>query len=128
MLNVVAKGWGHELWIVNNERYCGKQLTVLPDKWCSLHYHELKAETFYVLEGALWLEFAERTWLDRIKEVPAFFKTVKTTVYLEKGSSFDLDVGMAHRFTSCSLHLPCTFIEFSTHHDDSDSFRIFKGD
>jgi mannose-6-phosphate isomerase-like protein (cupin superfamily) len=128
MINVVSKGWGHELWIVNHEKYCGKQLTVLPSKYCSMHYHELKEETFYVTYGVLKLEYASAMHLDEIKADPSLFEKLKQTVNLNCGQSFDLGLRMAHRFTSGSNWNPCAFIEFSTHHEDSDSYRIVKGD
>jgi mannose-6-phosphate isomerase-like protein (cupin superfamily) len=128
MINVVAKGWGHELWIVNTENYCGKQLTVLPTKLCSLHVHKLKSETFYVVDGVLKLEYASSKDLDEIWADPVRFEKLKQTTYINKGGSFDLHVGQLHRFTSQSMNLPCTFIEFSTHHEDSDSYRLIKGD
>lgn len=128
MINVVAKGWGHELWIVNTNKYCGKQLTVLPTKYCSMHYHELKSETFFVTDGALRLEYASDLNLDEIKADPSQFEKLRQVVHLNKGQSFDLGVKMAHRFTSVSSCNPCTFIEFSTHHEDSDSYRIISGD
>ena len=46
---------------------------------------------------------------------------------LKKGDSFTLDTLTAHRFTSNTSY-PCDFVEFSTHHEDSDSYRIIKGD
>ena len=45
------KGWGRELWIANSELYCGKILELNEDKRCSIHYHKLKDETFYILSG-----------------------------------------------------------------------------
>lgn len=38
------KAWGHELWIINNELYCGKLLVFKKDKEFSMHYHLLKDE------------------------------------------------------------------------------------
>ena len=43
-MKFVKKGWGHELWIVNKEEYCGKLLFFNKDKCCSFHYHEDKDE------------------------------------------------------------------------------------
>ena len=60
MQNIVSKGWGYELWVENNELYCGKHLHVLPSKWCSVHYHKNKKETFYVINGELKLEFSTK--------------------------------------------------------------------
>ena len=122
MDNIVSKGWGYELWIENNELYCGKHLHVLPTKWCSVHYHKNKKETFYVIEGELKLEYSIDLSLDLWKST-----IVKPTRILKKGDSFTLDTMIAHRFTSNTSY-PCDFIEFSTHHEDSDSYRIIKGD
>ena len=47
------KGWGYELWIVNNNLYCGKILHFNKGKKCSWHYHKIKQETFYVQKGKL---------------------------------------------------------------------------
>ena len=56
----VDKIWGYELWIHNDEDYCGK-LLVFPNKgsYFSMHYHLIKDETWYVQEG----EFLYR-WID----------------------------------------------------------------
>jgi len=122
MDNIVSKGWGYELWIENNELYCGKHLHVLPTKRCSVHYHKNKKETFYIIEGELKLEYSIDLSLD-------FWKStiVKPTKILKKGDSFTLEPMIAHRFTSNTSY-PCDFVEFSTHHEDSDSYRIIKGD
>ena len=122
MNNIVSKGWGYELWVENNELYCGKHLHVLPTKWCSVHYHKNKKETFYVIEGELKLEYSIDLSLDLWKST-----IVKPTRVLKKGDSFTLDTMIAHRFTSNTSY-PCDFIEFSTYHEDSDSYRIIKGD
>ena len=42
---IVNKLWGYEIWIENNEKYCGKHLHVVPGKKCSVHYHKDKKET-----------------------------------------------------------------------------------
>jgi hypothetical protein len=47
-VNVVPKTWGREVWIVNNETYCGKILYITAGKTGSLHYHRHKTETFYL--------------------------------------------------------------------------------
>src|SRR2546422_651885 len=55
-INVVEKVWGRELWLVNNERYCSKILEISSGGYSSLHYHRVKDETFYILEGSCCLE------------------------------------------------------------------------
>lgn len=121
---IVPKGWGYELWIENNELYCGKHLHVLPTKWCSVHYHKNKKETFYVIKGELLLHYSYNTDLEYWKNDHKSDYEVKV---LKTGDSFTLSTGTAHRFSS-NLSTPCDFVEFSTHHEDSDSYRIIKGD
>ena len=120
---IVSKGWGYELWIENNELYCGKHLHVLPTKWCSVHYHKNKKETFYVIKGELVLQHSTNLNL----EYWTWDNNDLRTKILKEGQSFTLDPMTAHRF-STNLPNPCDFIEFSTHHEDSDSYRIIKGD
>tara|TARA_Y100001973_G_C5184174_1_gene326770 strand:+ start:778 stop:1140 length:363 start_codon:yes stop_codon:yes gene_type:complete len=119
-MKLVNKEWGYEIWIENNKDYCGKHLHVLPGRWCSIHYHINKKETFYIIEGELLLEYApfdsvfEDNW-DKVCE----------TKILKEGDSMTLSTEMVHTFTS-NTSRPCDFIEVSTFHEDSDSIRIGK--
>jgi len=54
-IKVVQKEWGEERWIVNRD-YCGKLLILRKGHRCSLHYHKVKDETFYVNEGRVLME------------------------------------------------------------------------
>lgn len=145
MYNIVTKGWGYEIWIENNEFYCGKHLHVLPYKKCSVHYHKDKLETFYVINGELELTYSNNI-KNLILELRSLAKTSELsisdrlvscwinqqrieqkTVILKKGDCFTLPQYTPHTFTSNTAY-PCDFIEFSTHHEDSDSYRIIKGD
>lgn len=112
MINTVNKSWGYEIWIENNEFYCGKHLHVLPKKYCSFHYHKNKKETFYVINEELLLEYSNNIDFSESKKI-----------ILKKGQSFTIDPLVLHRFTS-NTNAPCDFIEFSTHHDDNDTYRI----
>jgi mannose-6-phosphate isomerase len=47
-VHIEPKGWGREVWIAKNSLYCGKILEIRKGKRCSLHYHELKTESFYL--------------------------------------------------------------------------------
>ena len=35
-IKFVSKGWGHELWIVNKEEYCGKLLYLVKEMFLAL--------------------------------------------------------------------------------------------
>jgi len=106
MDKIVQKVWGSEAWIANNELYCGKILSVKKDCRCSIHHHKLKDETFYVLSGEIKLELFGKT------------------IMMKEGDSYRLLPNTLHRFTGIE---DSKIIEFSTHHDDSDSYRIKKG-
>jgi mannose-6-phosphate isomerase-like protein (cupin superfamily) len=119
--DIISKKWGYEIVVVNNDFYCGKKLHVLPLKWCSVHYHKNKKETFYVISGELKLQYSTildfEYWNSNNEHI--------TTLILKSGESFTIDTMIAHRFTS-NTSLFCEFIEFSTHHDDADSYRIIN--
>lgn len=111
------KNWGYELWIENNALYCGKHLHVIPKKKCSVHYHKIKKETFYIISGSLIIEYSSNLNLD-------FWETDQyNKVILHAGEAYTLEPYIAHRFYA-NGSIPCDFIEISTHHDDNDSFRI----
>ena len=104
------KTWGRELWFANNDKYCGKLLTVRQDSWSSnkrFHYHKIKDETFFVVEGSLCLDYED----DGI-----FYRVI-----IPDGGSFRVPPGMKHRF--CGYNGYCKFIEVSTKHMEADSYR-----
>lgn len=128
----VKKSWGWEYWFCNVKEvevmghketfvyspvekrinYCGKLLFVEHDKWSSNgkhHYHKEKDETFMVLEGNLIIDYVDSMGNPR-------------SIYLNPLDSFRIKPGTKHRFTSVSK-TGCKFIEVSTFHSDSDSYR-----
>lgn len=48
---IVEKPWGREIWYAHEREYAGKILEIKKGFRSSLHYHEKKKETMYVLEG-----------------------------------------------------------------------------
>jgi mannose-6-phosphate isomerase-like protein (cupin superfamily) len=109
----VDKGWGHELWIHNDEKYCGKLLFFVKGKKCSLHYHKLKHETFYVQSGKLLCTFTEAEDAQVEK------------VILNAGDSKEVPPGLIHQMEALEDTI---MFEFSTQHFEEDSYRIVKGD
>ena len=112
--NHVEKTWGYEIWFANTPEYCGKLLGVEPDKWSSegkFHYHEIKDETFFVVEGILTLDIAKENG-----------EYERLTLY--ENDSYRVMPGVKHRFTSGGPNL-CKFVEASTHHEESDSYRCY---
>ena len=53
---IVDKPWGSELIWADTEHYAGKILLVKAGESLSLQYHEVKDESWYVLEGRAKLE------------------------------------------------------------------------
>ena len=117
---IVPKGWGEERWIHNDELYCGKILVVNEGKRCSLHYHKLKTETFYVQQGRLHFELTD---LESAEQAPPVIREV---FELKAGDALLLKPGMVHRFRS--LEGDAHIFEFSTQHFDEDRHRIEVGD
>lgn len=117
--NFVPKGWGYEKWIVNNDLYCSKILFFVKGKMCSYHFHKLKDETFFVLNGKVELYHCSPDDHQR-DDVQFSFKTI-----LEKGDSFRIKPGTRHRIVALE---DSEILETSTQHFDSDSYRLQVGD
>lgn len=111
-IKVVPKGWGREDWIHNDNLYCGKKLVLLKGKHCSLHYHILKTETFYIIKGKVSIELYYPDGTQELRE-------------MVPGDHALLVPGVVHRFTGLE---DSEIMEFSTQHFDEDSHRIEKGD
>ena len=109
----VPKGWGEEIIIENNELYCGKILIFKEGCKFSIHYHMNKDETWWVEYG----EFLYR-WIDT---ETAEMNEVK----LEEGDVVRQRPGQPHQLEAISNG---RIFEVSTHHEDSDSYRVIKGD
>jgi quercetin dioxygenase-like cupin family protein len=97
----VKKEWGKEIWIVNRN-YCGKRLILNKGFRCSMHYHKNKDETFYILAGKVLMETENK------KQI------------MLPGHSIIITPNKKHRFTGLE---DSEIIEFSTHHEESDSYR-----
>jgi len=106
LVNFVEKVWGHEEWIVNNDKYCGKKMVLKKGFRCSLHKHKLKDETFYVASGKVLLEMEEDGKSSQRILMPGDVQHIK--------------IGLWHRFTGLA---DSEIFEFSTFHRENDSYR-----
>lgn len=104
---VVKKIWGTESWLVNDPEYCFKLLKLEQHYQCSLHFHKIKTETFLVVSGSVELE-----WID---------DAGKHERSMSGGDQQKIMPGTPHRFRS---HTGAKIFEVSTHHLDSDSYRL----
>lgn len=112
---IVDKAWGEEVWIHNDEEYCGKLLRFFKagNKF-SLHYHVLKKESWYVGRGSF-----EYIWLDTEKGEE--FSQV-----ILPGTCITIERGQPHQLIA--LEDMSEIFEVSTQHFDEDSYRIRVGD
>lgn len=109
---IVEKRWGRESWFANNleHGYCGKELFIKKGCYTSMHYHLEKHEVFYITDGILLVYVIDSTTGDISSHV------------LREGQRMEIPQGLAHQLVS---HVnSVTFIEVSTFHKDSDSYRV----
>ena len=97
----VDKPWGSELIWAESEHYAGKILFVKAGESLSLQYHEVKDESWYVLEGRAKLE------LGRVGEESL------ETVEIAPGQAFRFRPGTVHRVTGIE---DTRILEVSTAH------------
>lgn len=113
---IVPKTWGMEIWYYNGD-YCGKRLIFAEDHRLSIHYHKIKHETFLIENGCIQLELFTLAGQDVWKRL--------ATITLRVGDTYTIEPGLGHRMTAIAGN--AAMIEFSTHHEDSDSYRISTG-
>jgi len=139
-IKFVPKGWGFEKFIINSDKYCGKLLYFVKGKRCSLHYHKIKDETFYVAKGKMKLYFGDNAANieQLVAVIPGPEAVLKLTavhtlcgtgnlreVILKQGDNFRIPVNRVHQMVAME---DTELYEFSTMHMDDDSYRIIKGD
>ena len=113
-LEICPKGWGRELWIVNSELYCGKILELNKGKRCSIHYHELKDETFYILSGHVQMNVYHNG-----------YPGDSTILLMKPGDTLHIPRQRIHQFIGLENS---KILEISTQHFEEDSYRLLKGD
>lgn len=107
---ITAKAWGFEDEIVNVE-YCGKRMFVNEQHRCSIHKHAVKDEVLMVAGGLLWFETGSTP-------------EKMNGVWMRDNERIRIMPGTWHRFTAVRDTI---IMEFSTHHEDSDSIRHVTG-
>ena len=107
----IAKKWGMEEWLVNNESYCAKLLWISPGWQCSLHYHDIKKESFIAVDGLTRVEY----YVDG--------KKFDTILVGWRRDVLTLPPGTPHRFWSLNGE-GSLLLEVSTTHADADVTRL----
>lgn len=110
----VEKTWGYELWFANSEaeNYCGKILHINSGAKFSMHFHRLKSETFYIMEGSVVLRSVD------------YATGSPQSIMLNPGDAFTVPREFPHQIEALSGDV--TLIEASTFHRDSDSYRLWR--
>ena len=109
----VEKGWGHEFIFATNDKYCGKLLKFNTGAKFSMHFHAVKDETWYVLDGK--------------------FKVIVINTANATQTEYDLNSGDTwHNPPLLPHQVICieagTLIEVSTPDSVEDNYRVAKGD
>lgn len=86
---------------VNETEYCSKYLTLFPGQECPTHYHKMKKETFFALQGEVELNVDGEA------------------LRLSPGQSLTLKPGSRHSFRSDA---GAVIEEVSTHDENADSY------
>ena len=107
------KAWGHELWIINDEKYCGKLLVFKKNKEFSMHFHLLKDEAWYVSKGKFKFKYIDTE------------SSEEYSIEVNEGDCIHLLPGQPHQMLA--LTEGATIFEVSTQHFDSDSYRVKPG-
>jgi mannose-6-phosphate isomerase-like protein (cupin superfamily) len=107
------KGWGKEVWIANNELYCGKILEFNKGAEFSMHYHMKKDETWAVTKGKRLLKDYDLT------------NAEEKRMTLEVGDTVHLKPCIPHKLIAIE---ESSVFEVSTQHFEEDSYRVRKGD
>jgi mannose-6-phosphate isomerase-like protein (cupin superfamily) len=110
---IVLKKWGSEVWIHNDEQYCGKILNFNEGATFSMHYHVLKNETWYVTKGKFLFIGIDPKTADKYE------------FELKIGDILEIERGYPHQLHAI---IESQIFEISTQHFDDDSYRVEKGD
>jgi mannose-6-phosphate isomerase-like protein (cupin superfamily) len=89
-------------------------LEIRKGKRCSLHFHKLKTESFYLHSGRLRIRVRETADCGQVDEFE-----------LAAGECMDVPPGLVHQMEALE---DAQLFEFSTQHFDTDSYRLIKGD
>lgn len=109
----VEKGWGGEIVIRNDSRYCGKILQFKEGFEGSGHIHRDKTESWFIHSGEFILTVIDSD------------TGAKEPIVLKVGDVIHLEPCIFHKVHCVKAG---EIFEVSTHHEDSDTYRIEPGD
>ena len=109
----VEKGWGHEFIFATNDKYCGKLLKFNKEARFSMHFHSVKDETWYVIEGSFVVRYID-TATAKIHEK-----------ILNVGDVWHNPPLLPHQLICMAEGIIC---EVSTPDSVEDNYRVLPGD
>lgn len=109
----VPKGWGHETHLASNDRYCGKLLCFNEGARFSAHFHDLKDESFFLLQGKVRFIYNDLT------------NAQQHEVILNPGDVVDIPRLCVHQVEAIERSI---IIEVSSTDHSFDSYRVRPGD
>lgn len=111
--------WGYEKWLVNEDEYCGKLIVLDKKVVSSFHYHKKKKETFIVLSGKIRIGHLLISSEYEPEDDPHEYPLWNDYIIGDKVTFVPME---AHFFSA--IDIPSVILEISTHHEDSDTYRI----
>ena len=109
----VSKGWGEEVIFASSQLYCGKILKMKAGSKMSMHFHNEKDETWYLLKG-----------LVRLVEMD-FYNASRVEHILKPGEAFHIPSFTPHQ---AEAYEDSEILEVSTKDKATDNYRIIPGD
>jgi quercetin dioxygenase-like cupin family protein len=109
----VEKGWGSEFIFATNDKYCGKLLKFNKDAKFSMHFHSVKDETWYVLDGKFKVIVIDTNNANQTENL------------LMPGDVWHNPPLLPHQVICIEAG---TLIEVSTPDSVEDNYRVMKGD
>lgn len=109
----IEKGWGSELIWATNDKYCGKLLKFKEGAKFSMHFHAVKDETWYVLDGKFivrWINIEDASVKER---------------ELDPGNTWRNNPLQPHQLICVEAGI---IIEVSTPDSVEDNYRVLPGD
>lgn len=107
-MEIIPKGWGCEIVICNEWAYAAKFLFLVPYAKTSLHFHEEKRETFFLLMGTCLVKVDKKPFLMPFSDIARVNPYERH--FIETGDKSAL------------------LLEVSTHDSPQDTIRLKNGD
>ncbi len=110
---IQQKGWGSEDIWATNDKYCGKMLHFNEGAQFSMHFHAVKDETWYVIEGRFIVRYIDTKTADLYEKI------------LTTGDVWHNPPLLPHQLVCLEEGMIC---EVSTPDSVEDNYRVAKGD